>query len=213
MYNVTSVSPNCDKYCSKKGKSLLFEKNWQMKWNKKISFIYLSKKRSNFFCHGAIRFAHTGMLSFSPRKDKALFNSVTLSSFVFTQRTHKPTKCSLRNKLYSNSILKGVCFFCLKISTNDNLKLQTKAEKSRYNFTCSSHRISVLLRRRREFVTRKLVRKQTFNIHTALRRFRKIFCFKPIRTLVETIVKLAPFCIPTCWLRLVLSFSSGSFYT
>ena len=139
------------------------------------------------------------MLSFSPRKDKALFISVTLSSFVFTQRTHKPTKCSLRNKLYSNSILKGVCFFlCLKISTNDNLKLQTKAEKSRYNFTCSSHRISVLLRRRRDFVTRKLVRKQTINIHTALRRFRKIFCFKPIRTLVETIVKLAPFCIPTC---------------
>ena len=112
VHNVTSVSPNCDKYCSKKGKSLLFEKNWQMKWNKKISFIYLSKKRSNFFCHGAIRFAHIGMLSFSPRKDKALFISVTLSSFVFTQRTHKPTKCSLRNKLYSNSILKGVCFLC-----------------------------------------------------------------------------------------------------
>ena len=98
---------------AKKESLFCLRKNWQMKWNKKISFIYLSKKRSNFFCHGAIRFAHIGMLSFSPRKNKALFISVTLSSFVFTQRTHKPTKCSLRNKLYSNSILKGVCFFCV----------------------------------------------------------------------------------------------------
>ena len=33
--------------------------------------------------------------------------------------------------------------------------------------------------------------------------------FKPIRSVVETIVKRAPFCIPTCSLRLVLSFLSG----
>ena len=178
MHNVTSVSPNCDKCCSKKGKYLWFEKNWQMKWDMKISFIDLGndlgKKGCNFFCYGAIRFPHIGMLSFSPRKDKALFISLSLSSFVFTQRTHKPIKCSLRNKMYSNSILKGVFFVCLKISTNHNLKLQKIAKKSRYNFTCSSHSISVLLRRRRDFVTRKLVRKQTINIHTALRRFRKI---------------------------------------
>ena len=35
-------------------------------------------------------------------------------------------------------------------------------------------RISVLLRLRRDFVLRKLVRKQWINIHAALRRFRKM---------------------------------------
>ena len=36
------------------------------------------------------------------------------------------------------------------------------------------HRISVLVKLRRDFVMRKLVRKQGTNIHAALRRFRKI---------------------------------------
>ena len=44
------------------------------------------------------------------------------------------------------------------------------------NFTCYfSHRISVLFRLRRDFVIRKLVRKQEIDIHAALQRFRKIW--------------------------------------
>ena len=45
-----------------------------------------------------------------------------------------------------------------------------------YNFTCSSHRISVLIGLRQDFVIRKLVRKLRINIEAALRRFRKICC-------------------------------------
>ena len=33
--------------------------------------------------------------------------------------------------------------------------------------------------------------------------------FKPIKSIVETIAKLSPFCIPMCSLRLVLSFLCG----
>ena len=33
--------------------------------------------------------------------------------------------------------------------------------------------------------------------------------FKPIRSIVKTIVKLAPFCIPTCSMPLLLSILSG----
>ena len=38
---------------------------------------------------------------------------------------------------------------------------------------------------------------------------RDLYMFKPIISVVETIVKLALFCIPTFLLRLVLSFLSG----
>ena len=42
--------------------------------------------------------------------------------------------------------------------------------------------------------------------------------FKPIRSVVETIEKIAPFCIPTCSLRLVFSsyldhYLNGTFVT
>ena len=44
------------------------------------------------------------------------------------------------------------------------------------NFTRSSYRISVLLRlkRLRDFVIRKLVRKQEINLHAVLQRFQQI---------------------------------------
>ena len=63
MLNVTSVPPNRDKYCSKKGKSLWFETELADKVNMKISFIDLranvgkyresqiSSKSSNFGYH------------------------------------------------------------------------------------------------------------------------------------------------------------------
>ena len=63
----------------------------------------------------------------------------------------------------------------------------------------------MLLRLRQDFVIWKLVRKQGINIHAALRRFRENFMFKPIRSVLETMVKLAPFCISAC------SLPNGSF--
>ena len=70
----------------------------------------------------------------------------------------------------------------------------------------------MLLRLRRNFVIEKLFRKQRPAYYTCF--FAKSslnLMFKPIRSVVETIkVKLDRFCIPTCSLRLVLSFSSES---
>ena len=64
--------------------------------------------------------------------------------------------------MYLNSILKGVFFVkrfraIIRVANNSQ-------EKS----------LTVLLKLRRDFVIRKLVRKQGINIHAALRRFRKI---------------------------------------
>ena len=72
--------------------------------------------------------------------------------------------------------------------------LDQSQELQIHNFTRSAHATSMLLRLRRDFVIRKLDRKKGINIHAALRNL----MFKPIRTMVETKVKLAPFCIPTC---------------
>ena len=55
----------------------------------------------------------------------------------------------------------------------------------------SSHRNSVLLELRQDFVITKLASKLRTNIQAALRRFRKICCL--IRSVVETIVKIGLF--------------------
>ena len=111
------------------------------------------KTGSSFLFYGAILFPHVGIFSLSHRE------CLTLQ------------KGGVGNKMYLNSILKGF-FLCLKIWTNH--RSSKKSPRKVYNFTCSSHRISVLLRLRRDFVIRKLIRKQGINIHAALRKFRKI---------------------------------------
>ena len=128
-------------------------------------------KGSNFFRCGAIRFPHIEMFSFLRRK------CINLQ------------KGSLRKKMYLNSTFKG-CIFVLK-------HLDQSQELQIHNFTRSAHTTSMLLRLRRDFVIRKLDRKKGINIYAALRNL----MFKPIRTMVETKLKLAPSCIPTCSLR------------
>ena len=66
----------------------------------------------------------------------------------------------------------------------------------------------MLLRFRGDFVVRKLVRKQGIDRTCCFAKISKNLMFKPISSVVETIVKMAPFCIPTCSFRLVL-FLSG----
>ena len=111
------------------------------------------KTGSNFLFYCAILFPHVGIFSLLHRECLNL------------------QKGGVGNKMYLNSILKGV-FLCLKIWTKH--RSSKKSPRKVYNFTCSSHRISVLLRLRRDFVIRKLIRKQGINIHAALRKFRKI---------------------------------------
>ena len=114
-------------------------------------------KGSNFFCYGTICFPHIERFSFSH------IECINLQ------------KGSLRNKIYFNSIFKGV--FCV----NRFQPIIRLANNGQENFTilkCSSHRIStVLLRLRQDFVIRKLVRREGINIHAALWRFCKIWCF------------------------------------
>ena len=63
-------------------------------------------------------------------------------------------------------------FLVLK-DLDQSQELETTAKKS-LQFTCSAHRISVLLRLRRDFVRKKLSKKKGINKHAALRSFRKI---------------------------------------
>ena len=83
--------------------------------------------------------------------------------FSFSHRECvKLQKDSLQNRMYLNSIFKGFLFVLKYFNQSSELT------------TIATQRISVLLRLRKDFVIRKLVRKQGINIHTALRRFRKI---------------------------------------
>ena len=66
--------------------------------------------------------------------------------------------------------------------------MKTIAEKV-YNFTCSSHRIYVLLRLSQNFVVKKLVRKQGINIHAAcVQKTWGIVLSSPVSDLPEAIL-------------------------
>ena len=89
------------------------------------------------------------------------------------------------------SFLKRVFFVCAK-RVRPIIGVANNSREKFYNFTCSSHRISVLVGLRQDFVMRKLVRKLRINIQAALRRFRKICCLNQSEVypsgIVETIV-------------------------
>ena len=89
------------------------------------------------------------------------------------------------------SFLKRFSFVCAK-RVRPIIGVANYSREKFYNFTCSSHRISVLVGLRQDFVMRKLVRKLRINIQAALRRFRKICCLNQSEVypsgIVETIV-------------------------
>ena len=125
------------------------------------------------------------------------------NAFVFIQRMHKPTKGSLWNKMYLNFIFKG-CFFCVKrfrpiIRVENNCKEKfTILYLPHMGFLCYLDPDKILLSGiwlENKGLINMLLCKDIVKV-----------MFKPIRNVVETIVKLAPFCIPTCSLCLALSF-------
>ena len=86
--------------------------------------------------------------------------------------------------------------------------LQTITKKCLQFYMPSAHRISVIETETR-FCYMEVGWKSKDEYIYCFMKFSKLLLFKPNRSIAQTIVKLAPSCIPTCSKPLLLSFLSG----